>query len=134
MLGAIAARLASGRNFAWIARRVSNDVSARAHALNMKGIYYQKEFQRFYPDNQIAAQVLGYVGVDDNGLAAWKTNSMSNCTAFPAKCTPHGRAPQGLGSSEHDPEPGRNLVLTIDETSSSSPSVLSITPWRRPRL
>jgi cell division protein FtsI (penicillin-binding protein 3) len=34
----------------------------------MKGIYFQKEFQRFYPDNQIAAQVLGYVGVDDNGL------------------------------------------------------------------
>ena len=34
---AIAARLASGHNFAWIARRVTPDVSARVHALNMKG-------------------------------------------------------------------------------------------------
>ena len=34
----------------------------------MKGIYFQKEFKRFYPDSQIAAQVLGYVGLDDNGL------------------------------------------------------------------
>src|SRR5579864_7603253 len=53
----IAARLASGHNFAWIARRVTPDVSTRMHALNMKGNYFQKEFQRFYPNNNIAAQV-----------------------------------------------------------------------------
>ena len=44
------------------------EVATKVRALNMKGIYTQKEFQRFYPDNQIAAQVLGYVGLDDNGL------------------------------------------------------------------
>src|SRR5580704_10299610 len=64
----IAARLDAGRNFAWIARRVSPQVAAAVKALNMKGVYFQKEFQRFYPDNEIAAQVLGYVGVDDDGL------------------------------------------------------------------
>ena len=64
----IAARLSAGHNFAWIARRVTPQVAAAVKALNMKGIYFQKEFQRFYPDNEIAAQVLGYVGVDDNGL------------------------------------------------------------------
>ena len=32
------------------------------------GMYFQKEFQRFYPNADIAAQVLGYVGIDDNGL------------------------------------------------------------------
>ncbi len=64
----IAARLVAGHNFAWVARRVSPQVAAGVKLLNMKGIYFQKEFQRFYPDNEIAAQVLGYVGVDDNGL------------------------------------------------------------------
>ena len=61
-------RLKNGHNFAWIARRVSPDAAAKVRALNLKGIYFQKEFQRFYPDNQIAAQVLGYVGMDDTGL------------------------------------------------------------------
>src|ERR1035441_6432642 len=68
----ITARLQAGRSFAWIARRVTPDVAARVKALidsgALKGIYFQKEFQRFYPDNEIAAQVLGYVGLDDNGL------------------------------------------------------------------
>ena len=82
----------------------------------MKGIYFQKEFQRFYPDNEIAAQVLGYVGVDDNGLGGLEEKFDSAL---------HGRSGlmytamdarrKVLGSSEHDPEPGRNLVLTIDE-------------------
>ena len=40
----------------------------KVRALNLKGIYFQKEFKRFYPNSVIAAQVLGYVGTDDNGL------------------------------------------------------------------
>ena len=64
----IVQRLDSGHSFAWVARRVNADVATKVKALNMKGIYFQKEFQRVYPDNQIAAQVLGYVGADDNGL------------------------------------------------------------------
>jgi cell division protein FtsI (penicillin-binding protein 3) len=112
----IAARLISGRNFAWIARRVSNDVSARVHALNMKGIYYQKEFQRFYPDNEIAAQVLGYVGVDDNGLGGLEDKFDEQLHGVPGEMdTAMDARRKVLGSSEHDPEPGRNLVLTIDE-------------------
>ena len=43
----IVARLDAGRNFAWIARRVTAQVATRVRALNMKGIYFQKEFQRF---------------------------------------------------------------------------------------
>ena len=111
----IAARLAAGRNFAWIARRVSPDVSARVHALNMKGIYYQKEFQRFYPDNQIAAQVLGYVGVDDNGLGGLEDKFDEQLHGVPGEMyTAMDARRKILGSSEHEPEPGRNLVLTID--------------------
>jgi hypothetical protein len=67
----------------------------RVKALNLKGIYFQKEFQRFYPDNEIAAQVLGYVGVDDNGLGGLERNSSRNCTASGPHVHRHGRAPQG---------------------------------------
>jgi cell division protein FtsI (penicillin-binding protein 3) len=112
----IAARLVSGHNFAWIARRVTADVSTRVHGLNMKGIYFQKEFQRFYPDNQIAAQVLGYVGVDDNGLGGLEDKFDAQLHGIPGEMyTAMDARRKILGSSEHDPEPGRNLVLTIDE-------------------
>lgn len=112
----IAAHLAAGRNFAWIARRVRPEVAAKVRALNMKGIFYQKEFQRFYPDNNIAAQVLGYVGVDDNGLGGLEQKFDEQLHGTPGEMlTAMDARRQVLGSSEHEPEPGRNMMLTIDE-------------------
>jgi cell division protein FtsI (penicillin-binding protein 3) len=112
----IAAHLAAGRNFAWIARRVRPEVAARVRALYMKGIFYQKEFQRFYPDNNIAAQVLGYVGVDDNGLGGLEQKFDEQLHGTPGEMlTAMDARRQVLGSSEHEPEPGRNMMLTIDE-------------------
>ena len=111
----IAERLAAGKNFAWVARRVTPEVSARVHALNMKGIYFQKEFERFYPDNQIAAQVLGYVGVDDNGLGGLEEKFDGQLHGAPGEMyTAMDARRKVLGSTEKEPEPGRNLELTID--------------------
>jgi cell division protein FtsI (penicillin-binding protein 3) len=112
----IAARLNAGHNFAWIARRVSPQAAAQVKALNMKGIYFQKEFERFYPDNEIAAQVLGYVGVDDNGLGGLEQKFDSDLHGKPGLMYMAMDARRKvLGSTERDPEPGRNMVLTIDE-------------------
>jgi len=112
----IAERLDGGHNFAWIARRVTPQAAAGVKALNMKGIYFQKEFQRFYPDNEIAAQVLGYVGVDDNGLGGLEEKFDSDLHGRPGLMyTAMDAHRKVLGSSEHEPEPGRNLVVTIDE-------------------
>ena len=48
--------------------------------------------------------------------AGWSRSSKRNCTAFRAACiTAMDARRQVLGSSEHEPEPGQNLVLTIDE-------------------
>jgi cell division protein FtsI/penicillin-binding protein 2 len=112
----IATRLNAGHNFAWIARRVSPKVSEAVRALNMKGIYFQKEFQRFYPNNQLAAQVLGYVGMDDNGLGGLEEKFDDELHGKPGLVYAAMDARRKvLGSSEHEPDPGRNMVLTIDE-------------------
>ena len=37
--------------------------------MNLSGIYFQKESKRYYPKRELAAQVLGYVGMDDEGLS-----------------------------------------------------------------
>jgi cell division protein FtsI (penicillin-binding protein 3) len=112
----IAHRLGDGKNFAWVARRVSPEVSQKLHALNMKGIYFQKEFQRFYPDAQIAAQVLGYVGLDDNGLGGIEGKFDSKLHGTPGRMLAAMDARRKvIGSNAQEPQPGQNLQLTIDE-------------------
>ena len=116
----IAARLQAGRSFAWVARRVTPETAARVKALidsgALKGIYFQKEFQRFYPDNEIAAQVLGYVGLDDNGLGGLEQKFEPQLHGVPGRMyTALDARRHVLGSSESEPQPGQNLTLTIDE-------------------
>ena len=114
----ITSRLAKNNGkseFAWIARRVVPEIAAKVKALNLKGIYFQKEFERFYPDNQIAAQVLGYVGIDDNGLGGLEQKFEPQLHGVPGRMfTAMDARRKILGSTEREPEPGRNLVLTID--------------------
>jgi cell division protein FtsI (penicillin-binding protein 3) len=116
----IAARLEAGHSFAWVARRVTAETSARVKELvksgAVKGIYFQKEFQRFYPDNEIAAQVLGYVGLDDAGLGGLEQKFEPLLHGVPGRMyTAMDARRHVLGSTEREPEPGRNLTLTIDE-------------------
>jgi len=109
-------RLNKGNSFAWIARRVTPDIALKVKSLPMKGIYFQKEFQRFYPDNEIAAQVLGYVGIDDNGLGGLEQKFEPQLHGVPGRMYIAVDAhAQRLGSTEREPEPGENLELTIDE-------------------
>ncbi len=108
-------RLKNGHNFAWIARRVAPEVSAQMRALKLKGIYFQKEFQRFYPDNEIAAQVLGYVGMDDTGLGGLEQKFEPQLHGVSGRMlTAMDARRRVLGSTEREPQAGQNLVLTID--------------------
>ena len=110
------ARLNASRNFTWIARKQDATLVAKVKALNLKGIYEVKEFKRFYPDNQIAAQVLGYVGIDDNGLGGLEENFDDDLHGTPGRMLTSVDARRHvLGSEEREPLPGENLVLSIDE-------------------
>lgn len=109
-------RVNASRGFAWIARRLTPDAAAKVKTLNLKGVYFQKEFQRFYPDSEIAAQVLGYVGVDDNGLGGMEQKFDARLHGEPGRMYAALDARRHvMGSTEREPQPGDNLVLTIDE-------------------
>src|SRR6201993_1990205 len=64
----IVARLQASRNFVFIKRKIDDETAARVRELNLHGVYFRKEPKRFYPKRELAAQVLGYVGMDDEGL------------------------------------------------------------------
>jgi len=111
----INARLVASRDYAWIARGLDPSVIAKVKALNLKGIHLQQEYKRFYPDNQIAAQVLGYVGTDATGLGGLEQNFEDNLHGTPGTTLIAFDAKHHvLGSQESEPVPGENLVLTLD--------------------
>jgi cell division protein FtsI (penicillin-binding protein 3) len=108
-------RFNASRNFAWVARRVDAETATRVRELNLKGIYFQKEFKRFYPNNDLAAQVLGYVGTDDTGLGGLERHFDDEMHGTPGHVMTAVDAKRHiLGSEESQPMPGENLVLSID--------------------
>jgi cell division protein FtsI (penicillin-binding protein 3) len=112
----IDARFHASRNFAWIARKLDPATIARVKALNLKGIYFQKEFKRFYPNEALAAQVLGYVGTDDDGLGGLERRFDHDLHGTPGHMlTALDAKRHVLGSEAREPQPGDNLMLTIDE-------------------
>jgi len=113
----IVARIQSSRNFAYIARKVDAETSARLHELNLRGIYFRKEPKRFYPDRELAAQVLGYVGMDDEGLGGLERVFDDDLRGIPGQelITIDARR-KWFGHTEKPASPGQNLVLTLDQT------------------
>ena len=62
-------RLSSKQLFAFLARQVSAEEARRVKELDLPGVAFYKESRRYYPKKDLAAHVLGYVGVDNVGLA-----------------------------------------------------------------
>ena len=91
------------------------ETAERVRELNLKGIYFQKEFKRFYPNNDLAAHVLGYVGTDDTGLGGLEQKFDDDMHGEPGhKLIAVDARRHALGSEESQPMPGENLVLSID--------------------
>jgi len=62
-------RIAGGKNFIWVKRKISTDEAKSIKDAGLGGVGLIKEGQRLYPERGLAAQVLGFVGMDQQGLA-----------------------------------------------------------------
>lgn len=111
----IFARFNASHGFAWVARRVDPETAQRVRELNLKGVYFQKEFKRFYPNGELGAQVLGYVGSDDAGLGGLEAKFDDDLHGVAGHMLTAVDAKRHvLGSVVDEPQPGENLVLAID--------------------
>src|SRR5277367_6285779 len=110
------AKCQAGRTFCWLARKADAETADRIRSLNLRGIYFQKESKRFYPKRELAAQVIGYVGTDDEGLSGIEREFDDQLRGRPGRMLISVDAhKKWFGSVEKQPEPGENVVLTIDE-------------------
>ncbi len=62
------AKLQSKRRFVWLKRHLTDQDAMRVEALKARGLGLINEYKRFYPYRQLGGQVLGFVGLDGEGL------------------------------------------------------------------
>src|SRR5712671_1123493 len=110
------ARMASSRSFVWISRKLPPEKVEAIEALNLKGVYFQDENQRFYPKRDLAAHVLGFVDPDEKGLAGIEYQLDSQIRSKSEKIVVMADARQRwFDGGEAQRERGANVVLTLDE-------------------
>lgn len=113
-------KLRQDRGFVWLARKLDPEQGRRLERMPMEGIGIVLEGRRFYPKGPLLAHVLGFAGMDGEGLEGIERRYESHLhgekrvtvlqrdalgrTVFPKKM-----------SNEQSPAPGHQLVLTIDE-------------------
>jgi len=113
---ALEARLRQKRSFVYVRRQVSPAQGRKIADLALDGIGFVKEDRRFYPKKELAAQLLGFVGVDNKGLAGLEAAYDSQISGTQGKLLyekdARGRAFSRL---ERPPTAGATVELTIDE-------------------
>jgi cell division protein FtsI (penicillin-binding protein 3) len=113
---ALAGRLRQKRAFVYVRRRVTPQQAQRIVALNLEGVGFVKEDRRFYPKKQLAAHLLGFVGLDNKGLggieAAYDRQISGAQGKLLYQTDARGRAFSRL---ERPPTAGATVELTIDE-------------------
>src|SRR5712692_6864650 len=110
------ARLESSRSFVWIARKLPPEKAEAVASLNLKGVYFQKENQRFYPKRDLASHVLGFVDLDEKGLGGIEYELDSQIRGKSEKIIVMADARQRwFDGGEAQRERGANVILTLDE-------------------
>jgi cell division protein FtsI/penicillin-binding protein 2 len=113
----LAARLRRNAEFTWIARKLEPPAAARLHGLNLSGIYFVPEPKRYYPMREQASQVLGFVGMDDAGLAGLELFYDRTLAGKPTETKLLRDARRELydtATTLKEPEPGQDLHTTLD--------------------
>src|SRR3984893_6193358 len=102
------------KTFCWVARKADDETIERIKSLHLQGIHFQKEPKRFYPARDLAAQVIGSVGMEDSGQSGIEHAFDDELRGRAGKMFISVDARrQWFSDVEKQPEPGENLVLTI---------------------
>ena len=103
--------------FVYLARKVSPDEAQRVKALDLKGVAFIKESRRYYPKKELAAHVLGYVGLDNTGLAGLESTYDAQVRGSEGKILVQTDARRHALNSRVDrpATAGASLELSIDQ-------------------
>ncbi len=107
----------STRDFVYLKRQIPPDQAAQVSRLNVPGVSLQTEYRRYYPSGEVAAQLLGFTGQDDNGQEGLEL-SMQDTLGGKAGSQRvikdrRGHIVEDVASLRA-PKPGGDVVLSVD--------------------
>ncbi|MBX6394726.1 MAG: stage V sporulation protein D [Alicyclobacillaceae bacterium] len=99
-------------------RKIDDQTAKVVRELHLPGIYLTEEGKRYYPFGEIAAHVLGFVGIDNQGLSGLEAQYDGRLRGFPGAISffanARGEAMPGTESFYVPPRPGEDVYLTLD--------------------
>ena len=105
------------KTFVWVKRQVDEPIAKQIAALNIKGIYQRKEYQRRYPEGESAAHVVGFTNVEDNGQEgielAFNKDLGGKAGSRRVIKDRLGRVVEGVGE-QVPPVDGKDIQLSVD--------------------
>ena len=117
--GEVRQKLKNRGSFEWIQRKISSGEVEQIKALRLPGVFFLKENKRFYPNDQLAATVIGFVGLDSRGLEGvefqYDTTLNGKGRVWSVDRDALGRE-IAIGDASLDKEDHyQNVVLTLDK-------------------
>lgn len=111
-------RIEKNASFIWIKRKIESKKAEKVENLHLSGIHLTEENKRFYPQGTRAAQILGRVNIDDDGASGieYKYNAQLAGKKGKQLILRDAKLREYHFETLEKPEPGNDLILTIDET------------------
>lgn len=107
----------SNLEFLYLKRRLSPVEAKRVLNLNLEGVYSQQEYQRFYPQGEVTAHLIGFSNVDDIGQEGLELTYDEWLRGVPGKRQVmkdrRGNIIEELNTIQ-TAQPGKSLELSID--------------------
>ncbi|MGB5395727.1 MAG: penicillin-binding protein 2 [Gammaproteobacteria bacterium] len=106
------------KEFIYLKRHVSPETAAKVSALGIEGVASQNEYRRYYPAGEVAAHILGFADIDDNGQEGIELAYDDWLKGKPGKKRViRDRLGRAFDDIERirDAEPGKEVKLSIDK-------------------
>lgn len=130
-------RLTAERPFTWVRRKLPPPVAQAVRALREPGLGFVQESLRLYPNRELAAHLLGFVGADGQGLEGvewtWDRDLAGQSGLALVERDGLGREVTGLPMVLKPAVPGRGVSLTLDATVQYLAERELDAAWRRTR-
>ena len=112
-------KLNQKRSFVWIKRKLTDKEVAEIKKLNLDGLDFLDESKRYYPKKYLASNLLGFVGIDNQGLEGLELFFDKELKGLPGlvileRDASGGKIPLSIKTPTVYRD-GHSIVLTIDE-------------------
>jgi cell division protein FtsI (penicillin-binding protein 3) len=112
-------KLTGNKGFVWLVRRISPDQAQKIRALEIDGIGFVKETKRFYPNAEMAGAVIGFTGLDPEGLEGielkYDATILGSSGFLVTERDALGRDIAMKGTLVKEASKGHNVTLTLDK-------------------